>query len=344
MASTSPYFTPGVLTRNMNRRVCAATGGRAWDSGSNFARDPSMLQQPGYPSQGTVRAAPRIQAGGSAPRNAPRQKRESLQIGDNCATRSTSQAQTASPADETSSKWEPKAWREQLNNIREMRKGRDAPVDHMGAEQCFDRTAAPEVMRYQVLLSLMLSSQTKDHVTFAAMKQLREHGLTVENILKMEDKTLGKLIYPVGFWRSKVKYIKQTTAILKEQYSGDIPSSVSELLKLPGVGPKMAHLIMKIAWNNVSGISVDTHVHRIANRLKWVKKETRNPEKSRLALEEWMPRELWSETNWLLVGFGQQTCLPVNPCCTGCLNREICPTGKNNLRKTNPRLPPNSLH
>ncbi|XP_072335913.1 endonuclease III-like protein 1 [Scyliorhinus torazame] len=145
--------------------------------------------------------------------------------------------------------------------------------------------------------------------------------------------------------KSKVKYIKQTTVILKEQYNGDIPSSISELLKLPGVGPKMSHLIMKIAWNNVSAsVSVDTHVHRIVNRLKWVRKETKNPEESRQALEEWMPRELWSRTNWLLVGFGQQTCLPVNPRCAGCLNRDICPSAKNNLRKTNPGLPPSSLH
>ncbi|XP_069762604.1 endonuclease III-like protein 1 isoform X2 [Narcine bancroftii] len=198
------------------------------------------------------------------------------------------------------------------------------------------------VMRYQVLLSLMLSSQTKDHVTFAAMKQLRDHGLTVENVLKMDDKTLGELIRPVGFWRSKVRYIKQATAILREQYGSDIPNTINGLLRLPGVGPKMAHLIMKLAWNQVSGISVDTHVHRIANRLQWVREESRTPEGSRRALEEWMPRDLWSETNWLLVGFGQQICLPVNPRCSGCLNRDICPTAKSNLRKTNRRLSPNS--
>ncbi|XP_041062410.1 endonuclease III-like protein 1 isoform X1 [Carcharodon carcharias] len=346
MASTSPYFTPGVLTRNMSRRVCATAGGRLRQPGKGDGRPvcSDAAGQPGGDSiQETVRALPTIQSEDSAPTSAPRQKRERLQAGSK-STKVTGQAQAAvSPADETNSEWEPKDWREQWNNIREMRKVRDAPVDHMGAEHCFDKTAAPEVMRYQVLLSLMLSSQTRDHVTSAAMKKLRDHGLTVESILKMEDKTLGELIYPVGFWRNKVKYIKQTTAILKEQYSGDIPNSISELLKLPGVGPKMAHLITKIAWNNVSGISVDTHVHRIINRLKWAKKETKNPEESRRALEEWMPRELWSETNWLLVGFGQQMCLPVNPRCAGCLNRDICPTAKNNLRKTNPGLPPSSL-
>ncbi|XP_050824728.1 endonuclease III-like protein 1 isoform X1 [Gopherus flavomarginatus] len=222
-------------------------------------------------------------------------------------------------------KWEPGNWRQQLENIREMRRNKDAPVDQMGAEKCFDSSAPPEVMRYQVLLSLMLSSQTKDQVTSAAMLRLREHGLTVDNVLQTDDVTLGQLIYPVGFWKNKVKYIKQTTAILKQQYGSDIPSTVKELVKLPGVGPKMAHLVMDIAWKNVTGIGVDTHVHRVSNRLKWVKKETKTPEETRVALEDWLPRDLWSEINWLLVGFGQQICQPVNPRCRECLNRHICP-------------------
>ncbi|XP_018416517.1 PREDICTED: endonuclease III-like protein 1 [Nanorana parkeri] len=225
-------------------------------------------------------------------------------------------------------KWEPPNWQKHLENIRQMRRGRDAPVDQMGAEKCFDQNAAPEVMRYQVLLSLMLSSQTKDQVTSAAMTKLREHGLTVQKILETGEETLGKLIYPVGFWKSKVKYIKQTTEILREKYGGDIPDNVAELVKLPGVGPKMAHLVMDIAWNKVSGIGVDTHVHRISNRLKWVKKETKSPEDTRVALEDWMSRDLWSEINWLLVGFGQQICLPVSPRCSECLNRDICPGAK----------------
>ncbi|KAG8557404.1 hypothetical protein GDO81_016626 [Engystomops pustulosus] len=231
------------------------------------------------------------------------------------------------PSDDQDKKlrWEPQNWRKQLENIRKMRSSRDAPVDEMGAEKCFDQNAEPQVMRYQVLLSLMLSSQTKDQVTSAAMTRLRQHGLTVGRILDTDEESLGKLIYPVGFWKSKVKYIKKTTEILQEKYGGDIPDNVAELVKLPGVGPKMAHLIMDIAWNKVSGIGVDTHVHRISNRLKWVKKETKSPEDTRVALEDWLPRDLWSEINWLLVGFGQQVCLPVSPWCSDCLNRDICP-------------------
>ncbi|XP_060642497.2 endonuclease III-like protein 1 [Anolis sagrei] len=225
-------------------------------------------------------------------------------------------------------RWEPRNWEQHLSNIREMRKAKDAPVDQMGAGKCYDADAPPEVMRYQVLLSLMLSSQTKDQVTSAAMMRLREHGLTVDNVLKTNDATLGQLIYPVGFWKRKVKYIKDTTAILKRDYDSDIPKTVGELVKLPGVGPKMAHLVMDIAWQDVSGIGVDTHVHRICNRLKWTKNETKLPEETRQALEEWLPRELWSEINWLLVGFGQQTCLPVGPRCSQCLNKDICSVSK----------------
>nr|XP_006129338.1 endonuclease III-like protein 1 isoform X1 [Pelodiscus sinensis] len=237
-------------------------------------------------------------------------------------------SQEEEEADSKRLKWEPGNWRQQLENIREMRRHKDAPVDQMGAEKCFDSGAPPEVMRYQVLLSLMLSSQTKDQVTSAAMLRLREHGLTVDNVLQTDDGTLGQLIYPVGFWKNKVKYIKQTTAILKQQYGSDIPGTVEELMKLPGIGPKMAHLVMAIAWNNVTGIGVDTHVHRITNRLRWVKEETKTPEETRVALEDWLPRDLWGEINWLLVGFGQQICLPVSPRCQECLNRDICPAAK----------------
>ncbi|KAM6244162.1 endonuclease III-like protein 1 isoform 5-T7 [Spheniscus humboldti] len=157
-------------------------------------------------------------------------------------------------------RWEPRDWRQQLERIQEMRRNRDAPVDEMGVEKCYDSSAPPQVMRYQVLLSLMLSSQTKDQVTSAAMLRLRQHGLTVDSILQMDDATLGRIIYPVGFWRNKVKYIKQTTAILKQKYGGDIPRTVEELVQLPGVGPKMAHLAMNIAWDSVSGIGRKQHI------------------------------------------------------------------------------------
>ncbi|KAI4901590.1 hypothetical protein NFI96_012107 [Prochilodus magdalenae] len=236
--------------------------------------------------------------------------------------------------------WEPPDWRKQLSFIREMRSGRDAPVDQMGAEKCFDPQASPEVMRYQVLVSLMLSSQTKDQVTAAAMQRLRAHSLSVGTILQMDDDTLGKLIYPVGFWRTKVKYIKQATEMIHQEFGGDIPKTVEGLVRLPGVGPKMAHLAMAIAWNQVSGIGVDTHVHRICNRLGWTRTKTKNPEETRRALEAWLPRDLWQEINWLLVGFGQQVCLPVGPLCSTCINQHTCPSA--HLTSPNRRPKPGS--
>ncbi|XP_013407654.2 endonuclease III-like protein 1 [Lingula anatina] len=238
--------------------------------------------------------------------------------------------------DSKRSAWEPPNCWQQLDNIREMRKNRDAPVDTMGCDRISDQDAKPQVYRYQVLLSLMLSSQTKDQVTSAAMTRLRQHGCNITNILATDDKKLGELIYPVGFWRRKVEYIKKTTQILKDKYKGDIPRTLEELCKLPGVGPKMAHLVMKCAWAEVTGIAVDTHVHRISNRLGWVRKPTVQPENTRVELESWLPKELWTEINWLLVGFGQQTCLPVGPKCQQCLNQHICPFGKKELKRKSP--------
>ncbi|XP_058705781.1 endonuclease III-like protein 1 isoform X4 [Poecile atricapillus] len=185
-------------------------------------------------------------AGTPRPSRSRRRRRKSLAI--------AYEAGQGDGAEPRAERWEPPGWREQLERIREMRSSRDAPVDEMGVHKCYDISAPPQVMRYQVLLALMLSSQTKDQVTSAAMLRLRQRGLTVDSVLQMDDESLGQIIYPVGFWRNKVKYIKQTTAILKQKYGGDIPSTVEELVQLPGVGPKMAHLAMHIAWDSVAGI------------------------------------------------------------------------------------------
>ncbi|CAH2037024.1 unnamed protein product, partial [Iphiclides podalirius] len=195
---------------------------------------------------------------------------------------------------EAKSLWEPPQWRLFLENLRTMRFKNHAPVDSIDSKGCrFTTDAPPQVVRYEILIFLMLSSQTKDHVNFSAMEKLKERGLNVENILTISDEELGKLIYPVAFWKRKVKYIKKTTQTLKDQYNSDIPDSVEKLCKLTGVGPKMAHICMKLAWNKVTGIGVDTHVHRISNRIGWVKKATATPEKTRKALESWLPFDLW---------------------------------------------------
>lgn len=231
--------------------------------------------------------------------------------------------------------WMPPNWEIVLNNIKEMRKHRTAPVDEMGCHKCVDPKASAKVGRFQSLVALMLSSQTKDQVTHAAMQRLNTYGCTPEIIKDTPDDVLGKLIYPVGFWKRKVVYIKKTADILINKYESDIPRTLKELCELPGVGPKMSHICMQIAWGEVSGIGVDTHVHRICNRMGWVKKPTKTPEQTRTAVEEWLPKNLWIEVNHLLVGFGQEICLPRFPKCNECLNKNICPfSTKNKIKET----------
>lgn len=233
-------------------------------------------------------------------------------------------------------KWEPDNWRQILDNIRQMRQMMPAPVDTMGCDQFKDDQTVPaKIRRYHTLVSLMLSSQTKDQVNFECMQRLRKHGLTPENVVATDVAVLEKLIYPVSFYKNKAKFIKQSSQILLDSYDGDIPDTIDGLLKLPGVGKKMAHLCMRSAWNVVTGIGVDTHVHRICNWLQWVPKQTKTPEDTRVALEKWLPFELWEEVNQLLVGFGQTICPATNPYCNECLNATICPAkGKHGIRKT----------
>ena len=226
--------------------------------------------------------------------------------------------------------WMPPNWEIIWNNVKEMRKHGTAPVDEMGCHKCSDPEATAKVARYQSLVALMLSSQTKDQVTHAAMQRLNAYGCTPEIMKDIPGDVLQKLIYPVGFWKRKAEYIKRTARILIDKYNGDIPRTLKELCELPGVGPKMSHICMQIAWGEVSGIGVDTHVHRICNRLEWVKKPTKTPEETRIALEEWLPKDLWNEINHLLVGFGQEICLPRFPRCSECLNKDICPFDKKN--------------
>ncbi|EGZ15701.1 hypothetical protein PHYSODRAFT_561415 [Phytophthora sojae] len=181
---------------------------------------------------------------------------------------------------------EPSGWREILKGIEEMRANKDAEVDKYGCEVFFDESFPPHVCRFHVLIAAMMSSQTKDPVNAAAMGCLIKHGLTIESMLEIDQQELAQLIRPVGFFNHKAKYIKQTAAILTKQAEVegkdvvDIPSTYEGLIALPGVGPKMATLVMNCAWNNTVGICVDTHVHRISNRLKWVKTWNKNNPKS----------------------------------------------------------------
>ncbi|KAK8215441.1 alpha,alpha-trehalase nth1 [Zalaria obscura] len=223
----------------------------------------------------------------------------------------------------------PPNWEEVYNITAEMRKKVLAPVDTMGCESLADTTRSPKDQRLQTLVSLMLSSQTKDTVTAVAMRNLQTQlpgGFCLSSLLSVAPELLNELIAKVGFHNNKTKYIKATAEILRDRFDGDIPDTVEGLVSLPGVGPKMAYLCMSAAWGRDEGIGVDVHVHRITNLWGWHK--TRNPEETRAELESWLPREKWHEINHLLVGFGQMICLPVGRRCGECVlsERGLCPS------------------
>ena len=199
----------------------------------------------------------------------------------------------------------PDNWERIYKLAHELRADRSAPVDTDGGEALPEKHLGPVVYRFQVLTALMLSSQTKDAVVGQTMRDLQKHGLTVENIHKTEHEALNKLIGKVGFHNNKTKFMKSVAEILVTQYDGDIPPTAAEMMKLPGIGPKMAFIIESVAFGTVSGIGVDTHMHRMFNDLKWV--DSKTPEQTREQLEGWLPREKWGEVNVLWVGIGQET-------------------------------------
>uniref|UniRef100_A0A1I8MF46 Endonuclease III homolog n=1 Tax=Musca domestica TaxID=7370 RepID=A0A1I8MF46_MUSDO len=240
-------------------------------------------------------------------------------------TKKTPQENPETCKEEIADKWEPENWKTILENIRIMRSKDKAPVDTMGCHKCADENADEKTQRFHKLVALMLSSQTKDDTTYHAMLRLREHTLTPESICEIKLNVLENILHPVSFYKNKAKYLQQTSKILIEKYNSDIPNNIKELVALPGVGPKMAHICMATAWDVTTGIGVDVHVHRICNRLRWLPKPTKEPEETRKAIENWLPRDLWQEVNYLLVGFGQTICTPLRPKCVKCLNCSICP-------------------
>ncbi|KAL9017636.1 MAG: hypothetical protein Q9185_005032 [Variospora sp. 1 TL-2023] len=223
----------------------------------------------------------------------------------------------------------PANWEEIYTAVQEMRRQVLAPVDTMGCESLAEDNRSPQDQRFQTLIALMLSSQTKDTTTALAIRRLQTSlpapGLTLSNILSVTPAALNALIHPVGFHNNKTKYIKATATLLAERFNNDIPDTAEGLMSLPGVGPKMAYLCMSAAWGRTEGIGVDVHVHRITNLWGWHK--TREPEETRKALQAWLPRQKWHEINHLLVGFGQTICLPVGRRCGECVlsTKGLCP-------------------
>lgn len=174
---------------------------------------------------------------------------------------------------------------------------------------------------YHILVSTLISLRTKDQVTLAASMRLFEKADSIEALNQLEEEEIARLIYPAGFYKTKAVRLKEICKILLQNHQGKIPDEIEELVKLPGVGRKTANLVVILGYNK-PGICVDTHVHRISNRIGWVK--TKTPEETEFTLRKILPVEYWRSINDYLVSYGQTVCKPISPHCTLCKLQGIC--------------------
>ena len=175
---------------------------------------------------------------------------------------------------------------------------------------------------FRILVSCILSLRTKDEVTYPATERLFAKASDPAGMLKLTPTAIEKAIYPAGFYRTKAKQIRAISEILLSRHGGHVPDTIEELLLLPGVGRKTANLTVTLGFGK-AGICVDTHVHRIANRLGWV--ETKTPDDTEAALRRSLPKRWWIPINETLVRHGQQVCKPVSPVCSACPVGRACP-------------------
>jgi endonuclease-3 len=174
---------------------------------------------------------------------------------------------------------------------------------------------------FRVLISCILSLRTQDATTAKASHRLFAVADSPKAMLKLTAKKIERLIYPVGFYKTKAKNILDMCATMIEKYGGKVPDEIDELLKLKGVGRKTANLVVTLGYHK-PGICVDTHVHRISNRWGYV--QTKTPEKTEAALRDKLPKRYWIEYNDLLVSFGQHLCRPISPLCSQCPVEQFC--------------------
>jgi Predicted EndoIII-related endonuclease len=173
-----------------------------------------------------------------------------------------------------------------------------------------------------VLISTVMSHRTRDDVTYPAARKLFERFSTPEEMVKAEVNEIETLIKDVGFYRVKSGRIKEISRILLEKYNGKVPDNMETLLELPGVGRKTANCVLAHAFLK-DALAVDTHVHRISNRLGLV--ETKIPEETEIELKKILPQRYWRHINLLLVKLGQNICRPISPRCEICTLNDMCP-------------------
>ncbi len=195
----------------------------------------------------------------------------------------------------------------------------EAPIMDLIAAQTHDP--------YKILVGTMLSARTKDQTTAAALGRLFPVAPDLEALARLSVEEIEKLIYPVGMYHTKAKHLHVLPAALQEKFGGVIPHTVEELIELPGVGRKTANLVVALAFG-LPAICVDTHVHRINNRLGIVR--TKTPLETEMALRKCLPERLWIPWNAIFVSFGQTRCKPIAPKCDGCPIAKFCaePKGK----------------
>jgi endonuclease-3 len=175
---------------------------------------------------------------------------------------------------------------------------------------------------FLVLISCLLSLRTKDTVSLPASITLFEHARTPEQLAALSLVQIEKIIYKTGFYKRKAQVLHDVSNELISRFQGRVPNSFQELISIKGVGPKTANLVLAQAFD-IPAICVDTHVHRISNRLGLV--TTKTPEETERALKELLPQEYWAEYNTLLVMWGQNICVPISPFCSRCPLFDLCP-------------------
>jgi endonuclease III len=176
---------------------------------------------------------------------------------------------------------------------------------------------------FQVLIATLLSARTQDATTLAASTRLFRAARTPKTIARLSVRQIERLIYPVSFYRHKAKHVKATCRLLVSRFGGRVPSTMEELLMLPGVGRKTANLVLILSFKSLENICVDTHVHRISNRLGWVR--TNSPDETEQALYRATASRWWPYINLYLVTWGQNVCRPVYPRCGACAIEPYCP-------------------
>jgi endonuclease III len=176
---------------------------------------------------------------------------------------------------------------------------------------------------FQILIATMLSARTQDATTHTASTRLFKVARTPRTLVKLPVKQIERLIYPVSFYRHKARHVKACCEMLMSRFGGKVPRTLEELVMLPGVGRKTANLVMILGFKSLQNICVDTHVHRITNRLGWVR--TRLPDDTEQALSRATHRQWWPYINLYLVTWGQNVCRPVYPRCGDCVIAQDCP-------------------